>query len=139
MKIVEPIAMKNNKVYELTVYPYKTSLKKGQLVTLFLEKIANGDFSIKLFGNAQINPQLESSYSAPLDLYLNSDEKTSDLIGSLYLAGGIDVARDKAKSIDLTTPSKTYNIHYLELVETNQLFVIIDNVGYFTSLDKTFE
>lgn len=139
MKIVEPIALKNNKVYDLDSYPYKTSLKKGQVVTLFLEQMASGDYSIKLGGNAQINSKLESSYSALLDLYLHSSPKVADLIGTLNVAPMIEISKDVVNFLDLTTPNKTYKLSYVELPESNQLFVSINSVGYITSSDKSFE
>lgn len=141
IKIVDPIARKGDTVFDLNEYRYEDSLRKGQIVTVFLEKIASGEYSMQQAGTAQIKQRLPQEYinnsnkyalEALLDIYLHGEKDMARLIGELNTTFASPIGM---KEFEVTTPNRTYHIDYLESPESNLIFISVDLVTFTGKLE----
>lgn len=131
--ITEPLAVdKDNAVYDLDVYPYHVSLTKGQIVTVVLKQIVNGQFGIDAVGTAQINDKLNSEYNGLLDIVLNLQEPKNIELNNFNRAiicyEGMDFL-GSMQYLVLKTNNKEYDVSYHCLANTSETYLEILGVG----------
>jgi len=135
ISVIEPIAIREDgTIFELDCYRYKTILKKGQKVTLFLELMDNGYYSIMVGGNAQINSELENGYgySEILDIVINGknvDNEVIELIKTAVPVGYVMCFNDM-EIVLIETKSQEYLLYYRYIPEQNETYLEVGGLSY---------